>query len=82
MEHPRDIYSELVHPFAPSYPEAKNRCRPEEATLEPQSEPSAIPRSTPSPGRLRLRLLPWWAHLVPHSILVLFFCEVTLWITR
>jgi hypothetical protein len=59
MEHPWAIYSELVHPSAPSYLEATDRRRPEEALLEPQSESSAIPSTTPSPGRLRLRLLPW-----------------------
>jgi hypothetical protein len=78
MEHPWAIYFELMHPFAPSYLEAMDRRRPEEATLELQSEPSAIPSSTPSPGRLRLRLLPWSARLVPHSILMLFFHEATL----
>jgi hypothetical protein len=82
MEHPRAIYSELTHPSAPSYLEAKNRRHPEEAPLELQSEPSTIPSTTPSPRRLRLRLLPWWARLVPHSIPVLFFHEVMLWIAR
>jgi hypothetical protein len=72
----------MPHPSAPSYLEATDRRRPEEATLEPQLEPSAIPSSTPSSGRLRLRLLPWWARHVLYSIPVLFFREVMLWITR
>jgi hypothetical protein len=82
LEHPRAIYSELAHPSAPSYLEATDRRRPEEATLEPQSEPSAIPSSTPSPGRLRLRFLPWWARHVLYFIPVFFFRKVTLWIAR
>jgi hypothetical protein len=36
LEHPWAIYSELAHPSAPSYPEAKDRRHPEEATLESQ----------------------------------------------
>jgi hypothetical protein len=50
--------NEVPHPSAPSYLEAKNRRRPEEAPLELQSEPSAIPSTAPSSGQLRLHLLP------------------------
>jgi hypothetical protein len=51
--------NEVPHLSAPSYLEATNRSRPEEALLELQSEPSAIPSTAPSSGQLCLHLLPW-----------------------
>jgi hypothetical protein len=47
-------------------------------TSPPQAPPSAIPSTAPSPGRFRLRFLPWRARLGPLSIPVSFFCEIML----